>query len=279
MLDRCWNQFGIYRKQEVLIQAAQYAPFELFKSLFLGFTGNERLLYAAINGNQFLTFEFVSERTPLTIIASLDAEYRSRLIYKALKFNLPESKVRYYIDCFGQDLIKDSFLIPATASGLLDIIIEYNLCEASENLKSHAIVKAAEKNRKLTSAIIYVMDRYQPCMDAIELLQVISGLIYCSCREVLRYLIKKVFGEEISAELKGDILIFIASQFLDFYRRNKDFIVKFCMMMEWTKSQIKYTGEPSKFNEYLFGSKYMATKGWFEHQEQIEECFSSITDC
>ncbi len=289
--DRFWGKWNTVRKQNVLKLAARHTPFEFFKSVFFRCSEFERnydyrsLQYSAIVGNHFLAFDFLVEHTPLSSKSNIDQYYREILVLEALKIKLPENKMRDYMNHFGRDLLDDSsyrfqlFKI-ATSTGQLDFIVEYKLNETSEKVKASVLTAAASKNRKLTPSIMFVIDSYQPRLDDNLFFKLIRALINCSSRDILQYLIEKVFGKTISAESKAQIFIFfvIQLQFFDCFSEARANIVKFCMMMGWTKSQINYTGEESQFSN-SFGCIYITSKTWAENRTKIDECFASITDC
>ncbi len=292
LLDHFWDRMDATLKEHVLELATFSIPFELFKHLFFKFPEHEQrnfdfksLLEGSSVGQKFLTFEFLlNDNRSYDASLNLHKADRRTLIYDALECNLPEPTIRYYIKRFGQGLIGTSsavkdFLVPATVSGLLNFIEEYKFCETSDQSKAAAIGRAAEENRKLTSAIIYVIDRYKPRLDDSTFLRLIDELTIYRTRDILQYLIEKIFGNEISAELKAEILIFLVTNFeeANLYIDTKKVIVQFCLMMQWTRPQIRYQGEPSQVSESIFGIEYMNSKEWVKRLDFIEECLDLVS--
>ncbi len=129
---------------------------------------------------------------------------------------------------------------------------------------------AAERNRKLTSSITYVIDRYKLSRGDFNSIMLICKLIKYCTRDILQYLIAKIFGEEISAELKAEIFLFLALKFQGI-NDLKTRVVQFCTTMGWKRSDMHYIEEPNQFKDPLFGKAY-------QNAACIKEFFSLITD-
>ncbi len=207
----------------LVLQHAAFVPFELFKSLLSRLTTEQiswvfllALLTYSLIGRQFLTFEFLRKTFSLDLNEYFLFSAKFYLIFHSLKNNKPETTIRDFINLVRSDVMSyctEDYLEPATAMDYLKLIEDCNLCQISDKGKADAIVYAAKKNRELTSTLIYVIDRNAPLKDDFHFLQLIQKLTEYCTRDILQYLIKHIFGNEISAELKAEIIAFLVVNF------------------------------------------------------------------
>ncbi len=285
-----WDRMDLSLRLSALNHAARCVPLESFKSLLsrltiakIGVSVSSSLFENAILGGQFWTLEFLREIFSTILIRYL--EYYPgvdvNLIVTALKSNLPEANIRDYIELVGSNVMSYCHLGPATANGHLKLIKDYNLCRVSDKGKADAIGYAAKQNRELTSTLMYVIDRYTPLKGDFYFLQLIQKLTEYCTRDILQYLIKHIFGNEISAELKAEIIAFLVISFKKESCETSEplthpriLIPQFCIMMLWTRPQINYTGKPSKLSEDLF---CVNSNIWNNHRNLIQECLDSVS--